>query len=1072
MAVAGMGRRIGNMVVTAMLLAVLAMPPSAGAQTQPAGAQTQPAGAQPQPAGAAAIVRVRAGDHPTHSRLVFDWPGDVNYTIERDGAGVAIKFDRPGSVDISQVPRARLRNVQNIAQAPAGGGVAVTFQAPADGDVRAFRNERSIVVDVLNAGTRKDAPKDPAPKEPAAKEPAAKEPPPKEPALKEPAPKEPPAAGKAVAAPSPAAPSPAAPAVAAPPGTTTTGVRGAPPAPAPAAPAASVPAPAPAPAQAAPPQAGARPGDEAGTMLVFDAGRPASMAVFSRAGYLYTVFDKPLPIGAGNIVGPRAELAGAIEPVPATGGSAFRTRIGPFLWPQVERQGTVWRIVATPRLSGRTGRALTVDADPDFLLGSRIVVRTADGGSVVQMSDPEVGDRLQVVPLPNPGEGMPEPFRYPDAELLPTIQGIAVRPVSDSVSVRPVKQGVEVTAAGGLHISPSLDTGGRSAPPPEAAPAEPGGAPATAPAATPAQPPPGANRRLFDLKAWMRGDLEHFTATRQALMSEVAEVQETERPKTQLDLARFYFAHGFAQEALGMMDVLAAGQPDLDGWSEFRALRGAANFLAGEYDAAEADLTSPGLAGNPEAELWRAAAAAERMDWAGATPGFRKAFEALAQYPEPMFSRLSLLATETALNTDDLPAAKRLIERVVDRGGPESEERTDVAFLRGQLYHKLHDNDQAIEQLRQAFDSHDRFYHAKAGLELTNVELEEGKISPSAAVERLAGLTFAWRGDELEVLVRKRLGEVLVAGGKYAEGFNTMKETAAFVGDGPKAEEITRGMARTFADIFKDGGMRMPTLDALALYDQFRELTPVGTAGDEIVRQLGERLVDLDLLERAAGLFQHQVEFRLTGLDKARMGTRLASIRLLDNKPEQALKALELSNVPSMPADLVAERRIMQAKALAEMGRIDEALQLLIQDNSMPANMLRVDIAWKTQKWDQAALALGKVIGPPPAAGEPLGAGTSQLVLNRAVALALAADGTGLNQLRKEFGAAMSDSPDADTFRVLTRPEQASGLIDVNTIKSRVAEVDMFQNFLKGYRARTAPAAPAPATPAAAPGGK
>ena len=58
---------------------------------------------------------------------------------------------------------------------------------------------------------------------------------------------------------------------------------------------------------------------------------------------------------------------------------------------------------------------------------------------------------------------------------------------------------------------------------------------------------------------------------------------------------------------------------------------------------------------------------------------------------------------------------------------------------------------------------------------------------------------------------------------------------------------------------------------------------------------------------------------------------------------------------------------------------------------------------------------------------------------NAAVALALAGDGTGLAQLRKEFGTAMDKGPDADAFRVLTRPEQATGLIDVNTIRSRVA---------------------------------
>jgi hypothetical protein len=78
----------------------------------------------------------------------------------------------------------------------------------------------------------------------------------------------------------------------------------------------------------------------------------------------------------------------------------------------------------------------------------------------------------------------------------------------------------------------------------------------------------------------------------------------------------------------------------------------------------------------------------------------------------------------------------------------------------------------------------------------------------------------------------------------------------------------------------------------------------------------------------------------------------------------------------------------------------------------------------------------------------------------RASRSTLAGDGTGLNLLRKDFGPAMGAGPDADAFRVLTRPEQALGLIDVSTVRSRVAEVDVFKKFLKDYRARQGTALP------------
>lgn len=1025
--------RNGNAVALDLTPAAEAPAQSQTPAQPPAPAAKAETPAAPAPARSAGRVTVSVADTPEQSRLSFTWPEGANYTLRRDGASATLLFDRNGNADLAPVARTALRNIQNVEQfRQANGALAVTFAVPQDAEIKDSKSGRSVVIDVQNPGTRAGLP-----------------------------------TGDAASAP--------------PPGATTTTVR-------PPSAAAAAPQPATAPAAAARPAAAPLPAKEVaavsvpakaeaaktdpaktdpakpdpakaepqGPTLVFDAGGPASIAVYPRAGHLYIVFDKPLPIGAGKAIG-GAGTVGAIEPVPATGGSAFRTRIGALVWPKIERQGTSWKITPSSRLTGTPPFELKIDPEPDFLLGARLLVRAADAATVVTLSDPDVGDRLQVVPLPAPGNAIPESHRYADLELLPSYQGVVVRPIADAITVRPVKEGVEVTAAGGLHLSPMADAGNRPAAsaqtaslPPKPSP---GGASNTLTPPTDPKPVP-SGRRLFDLPAWKKGDLDHYTEARQNLQLNIVNAPDSERPRAQLDLARFYLANGFGQEAIGMMDVLQEAQPDLEGWPEFRALRGAARFLAGNTDAAAEDFAHPNLANNGEAALWRAAIAADRNDWPAAQAGFKAAAPILNSYPDPILTKLATRAAEAALKTGDAPFAKRLLDRIVERGGTDAEERPDVQYLRGLYYAQTNEPERALEQLTASYNSLDRYYRAKAGLALVNLQLAEGRMSPPAAAERLAGLTFTWRGDELEMQIRQRMGEVLIAAGQYADGFNAMKETAALVADTPRAEEITREMSRIFADLYKDGAQKLPTIEALQLYDQFRELTPVGEAGDEVIRQLAERLISVDLLNRAADLLQHQVEYRLSGEDKARVGTRLASVRLLDNKPEDALRALELSNVPNLPADLVGERRLMQAKALAELGRGDEALLLLSEDDSKPANSLRVDIAWRAQKWEAAAFALNKLIGPPPPPTQPINPATSQLVLNRAVALALAGDGTNLNLLRKEFGSAMTNGPDVDAFRVLTRPEQALGLIDVNTVRSRVAEVDVFQKFLKNYRGK------------------
>ncbi len=64
---------------------------------------------------------------------------------------------------------------------------------------------------------------------------------------------------------------------------------------------------------------------------------------------------------------------------------------------------------------------------------------------------------------------------------------------------------------------------------------------------------------------------------------------------------------------------------------------------------------------------------------------------------------------------------------------------------------------------------------------------------------------------------------------------------------------IQQEAAKSFDTLFLAGkGDALPAIDALGLFYDFRELTPIGSArGDEMIRKLAERLVSVDLLDRA-----------------------------------------------------------------------------------------------------------------------------------------------------------------------------------------------------------------------------
>ena len=110
----------------------------------------------------------------------------------------------------------------------------------------------------------------------------------------------------------------------------------------------------------------------------------------------------------------------------------------------------------------------------------------------------------------------------------------------------------------------------------------------------------------------------------------------------------------------------------------------------------------------------------------------------------------------------------------------------------------------------------------------------------------------------------------------------------------------------------------MPAIDALALFYDFRELTPIGSRGDEMIRRLADRLVSVDLLDQAADLLQYQVDHRLQGAARAQVATRLAVIYLMNRKPDRALAALRATRSADLSNELRNQRLLLEARALSE----------------------------------------------------------------------------------------------------------------------------------------------------------
>jgi len=98
-------------------------------------------------------LRVNVGRHPGFTRLVFDWPDSVSYSVARDGRSVSMRFDKPAEVDISALDAALPKPAFGSPSASsASGDLVLNLVVPKTSYIRHFVEGSKVVLDVQEEG--------------------------------------------------------------------------------------------------------------------------------------------------------------------------------------------------------------------------------------------------------------------------------------------------------------------------------------------------------------------------------------------------------------------------------------------------------------------------------------------------------------------------------------------------------------------------------------------------------------------------------------------------------------------------------------------------------------------------------------------------------------------------------------------------------------------------------------------------------------------------------------------------------------------------------------------------------
>lgn len=915
-------------------------------------------------------VGIRGGDHPTYGRIVFDWPRQVGYRLERQGDRMVLHFDAPASFDLG-VARRLPRNFRAL-EAEAS-SVTVTL---AEGVTpRVFRLGTRVVVDaslepaqaappVRSAEPARSTPQQAAPATTPRATPPRPPPQPRAttatarrgaPPAAAPSASPPQAAALAIAAPPPRAPILTEPLSA--PSLSGSAAGGAP--------SGSTPAAAPVMARAAAPQL--RPD---GSVLV-PAPAGVGAALFQRSGLWLFVLDAPVALDAAGLA-THPRLAGTVATMgPAA--TTLRIPAAAFAHPQARRVAEGWVIDAPqPPPASRSLLPEVEAADPP-----RLVFRSAGIGSSLAVLDPETGGVLLVGTLREGSGAVPIGRRSATVEILPTRLGIALAPRADSLSLRGLEDRFVLDTAPGTVLA----LGARP------------GAPLV----------DAANlSRHFDLPAEGLGALQDRLRN---ATSAIAAAPPLGRGQPRMRAAEALLALGLAQEAQAMANLALREDPRLAEQPRARALGGAAALAAGRIAEAQG-LRAPGLPDTDEAGLWQAllaAAEGQAVDAQRLLAGM----PLLLSYPEPLVARLLPLATEALVDVGERSAARSALA-----GRPDDDR--SLAFARARLLEAEGETEAALAAYAAVAQGRDRLARARAIRRGAELRLATGRADAAATAAAVETTLAAWRGDTLESEARLRVAALRQQAGDPRGAFTALQEAEALF---PELAPRLRPMqvAALLGVLQSDA-----PIPAIALFDAHHTLLPPGPDGEAAVAALADRLAALDLPDRAQAVLRRALERAAGDEVRARIGERLATLALSAGDPAAAEAALAETEGNNLPDALVTQRLLLAGRAAHRAGAEGRAIARFREAGQAGLADL-AEVLAAQQDWPAAAAAMARLREATSAAAPAsLDEAGRRLLLRHAALLALAGDEAGLTALREAESPRMAEGPHSEAFALIT----------------------------------------------------
>ncbi len=763
--------------------------------------------------------------------------------------------------------------------------------------------------------------------------------------------------------------------------------------------------------------------------LGFSWNTPVALSVFRRGKYLWIVFNQYQQVKTEELLKNASGIVKDIIQLPHTSATILRLEAIDEIYSETRKEGLLWIVDLYNSKTNRRIVPISVKTDATIPSKPFLQVNMPNVEDIYSFLDPEIGDILMAVTSSAPGYGYTSGYKYVDFTFLPTSQGMAINTDDVNLSLIRNTSGFTLqTTQHPLHLSKDLE-GLKGI----------------------------SENQATDEEFSILQDVtmpiirKTFVESEDYLKSQIKNAEsEEDKDKYSLDLARYYLSYNLGSNALGKLrDIKNKLQKQQKTASHrLTKLLGVAAFLMKRYDQAYDIFSRPEFADYPEIQLWKQLS--DTSQQTNHSPEILRNIHFVYDYPVTLKKAITLRGVAYAIDKKSDVLAQAFLN-ILKELPPTNETFAaynyyDAEKIRLQGYLKS-----ALPEYKAAALSHSNLYSALGRFRIADFNRNVADAKKNRTIQEFERLRFSWGEKQFKINVLNSLVDLYLKTTNFYMALKTLSDLSNL--SSKQKPAIEQRMIQIMEEIYYyNNDNQFDPIKALALFDDFGYLIERSPHQTAIVIKLADRLVAVDLLQRAEQLlnsYMQQKWYSLSHEELSAMGGRLALIDLFQNDENSALKHLGETEFYDISETLRLQRKIIEAKALVQLGDIEKALDMLAGNNSKNALLLKSQIYWDSERWDEASDTIRYLVEKP-VEGQPLSDEQIRYILDWLTALKLAGKETVIVRIRNTFMPYFEKTPYASLFNLLTdKLEQDT--ISIKQIDKTIQNIQTFSNFAKQY---------------------